>query len=249
MSRFKKVLNLIYEQENLFQFNLQKDNIFIINFNELNNIVMSYYQQYYQKYPQNNKSFGKIRLGETINGDTIYGYPESPHEILMADLKYLIYVRDQFRYYYNTPKKPIEFILILGEGHLKGILKYWHESSEKYPCLGFISINQLFKNKGYSNILLRKLFQHHKELFPEQPLLFTQFSEEGSKYIKNKVLQLSKEYNVDIFVSDDVRRYFEDIIFGKNKFYNNQKQLNKQYTFPIPEKIKNDMLERAKKYD
>jgi hypothetical protein len=28
-----------------------------------------------------------------------------------------------------------------------------------------------------------------------------------------------------------------------------QSRLNKQYTFPIPEKIKNDILERSKKYD
>ena len=69
-------------------------------------------------------------------------------------------------------------------------------------------------------------------------------------YFGQKIDDIQK-YNVDIFVTDDVDRYFHDIAMSKNNFFSSEKQkqfLNRKYAFPIPEKIKQDVLEKIKKY-
>lgn len=252
MFKFNKIINLIKQNQGLnIQFNFEQDNFLIITYSELYDIVLQYYQKYYTLFPENLSKVQKLNLGETMEGKAIFDNPKNYFDQYCLDLKHLIYASDQFRNRWNTHNKKIEYILCLGDGHLKGIIKYWHECQHKYPCMGFISIHQFYKSKGYATKLLIKLFQHHKEIFPNQPLLFTAFSDEGQQYIKNKVFQLSKNFNVQIFITDDMDHYFHDIVMSKNNFFTDEKKkqfLNKKYTFPIPEKIKQNVLEKIKKY-
>lgn len=245
-SKFKKTILL---QNKINIFNLTADNYLIVQYNQLKETVLKYYNQYIQ----DNQVIPnqKIKLGHDQNGNQILDYPSTPYELLISDLNNLTYASMQFDYHYIQPKYPIEYIICLGNGHLKGIAKYWHKAESGFPCLGFISINNLFKRQGYATKILYKVFQHHKEIFSLQPLFFTYFSQQGQLSVKHIAQKLSKQFNIDIFVTDDYNHYYHDLMMLQNPFLNDQlkqKYKNKKYTFQIPEKVKQKIYQKLSKF-
>lgn len=234
--------NTLYFDLLLEQIDNSADVIICNSNDDMQHTVQKYFKEYYND-PNNLRT---IKTGHSEeSGEPVYEKSTCWCDYLSDDIPHLTYVREEFNWYSSHSNEKWVYFIILSEGHLIGMLKYWLESSsEQYPCIGFISVNDLYKHKGYGIKLLDATFKYHKNRFPNEPLIITDFSEEGQQYIKHICERLSKKYDVGIFTTDDYRDYYRQQMYSNSSMYNSTLNL-KKFEFDVPDKIKKDVQLRV----
>lgn len=70
----------------------------------------------------------------------------------------------------------------------------------------YVQVDDNYKNQGIATELTKKLFIWAKE--NKKEIISSQFSEDGQKYMKHKLLELAPEYNVRFYLNEDEFDWF-----------------------------------------
>lgn len=70
----------------------------------------------------------------------------------------------------------------------------------------YIQVDKEYQNKGIATNLIKELFYWTK--YNKKGIISSKFSEAGKKYIKNKFLEFSIEYNVPFYINEEEYQWF-----------------------------------------
>jgi len=70
----------------------------------------------------------------------------------------------------------------------------------------YIQVDESYKNQGIATQLTKELFVWAKE--NQKGIISSQFSKDGQKYMKHKLLELAPKYNVDFYLSEEEFDWF-----------------------------------------
>lgn len=143
---------------------------------------------------------------------------DNKYRLFQNDYTNMIYCKSEFDHGFLHINPNIRYFVLFDNDHFVGCVKYWINGSiYKLPTLGWISINNQFKHQGYGTYLVKKVLDYHKENLGDTPLLLTEFSDEGEPYIKHIIEQFAKEYGIELFMFDDMRKLWEQEKYRSKK--------------------------------
>jgi GNAT superfamily N-acetyltransferase len=70
----------------------------------------------------------------------------------------------------------------------------------------YIQVDKNYRNKGVATQLIKNLFTWAKQ--NNKGIIISQFSEDGKKYIKHKLLELSEEYKINFYLTEEEFEWF-----------------------------------------
>lgn len=103
--------------------------------------------------------------------------------------------------------KTQRFIVAYNNKDILGISRFaWFEFSGY--AMSYTQVNNDYRNKGISKMLLEKLFMYFSKNYSNEELNISAYTIDGWKYIRNTILNLSEKYNIKLrekaieFISD-----------------------------------------------
>lgn len=70
----------------------------------------------------------------------------------------------------------------------------------------YVQVDQNYKNKGIASEMAKKMFSWAKA--NKKGIISSQFSEDGKKYMRNKLLDFSEQYGVRFYLSEEEFEWF-----------------------------------------
>ena len=180
-----------------------------------------------------------IKIYENINNISV--------KVLTADELSKLYqqiypkgndLKDKIHYFdwndmntYFANKKFIDSLRLITAYNKKDILgickiAYW--DMDKHYAMSYLSVNNDYFNQGISKLLLDKLFIYFSKTYPKETLFFSGYSIDGWKYLHNKIIDLSKKY--DIRIEEKPIEYVTDWSDdNRTLFQKSRQEINKMY--------------------
>ena len=104
------------------------------------------------------------------------------------------------RLYFLTTSIDGESYIILALDNNKIIGSYAFEDYDQYNIQTlYLQVDKNYKNKGIATELIHQLFNWAEK--NDKGVISSPFSPEGEKYIKKKLIRLSKEYDINYYIN------------------------------------------------
>ena len=119
----------------------------------------------------------------------------------LSGFRYLEY-EDSDKVFYYILEKDNKVIGVLKEKIINGYI-YENYIIENMLTIMYITINDNYKNKGYSKDLLEKYFKHRNGY----KIYLSSYSKEGYKFLRKNIHEIALKNNVEIISKDYCYEY------------------------------------------
>jgi hypothetical protein len=138
------------------------------------------------------------------NSEFIFLCKNYKHLSLEDDIEFFSDVDLNLNYTNEYYSNSVKFITVYNKDEIIGICKVACPNGNEVKFY-YLSINEKYKNKGFSKILIENLIKIYKQYFKNKLLKISSYSTEGWKFLRNNLIKILSEN--DIKYEDSILKY------------------------------------------